>query len=113
MRPGTVAIRARTVVAILAAVTLAALVAGCGSFDSKASGEHLIHNYVDKFGKGQVKLKSVSCPSGVAQKTGSSYSCKVVLRNVHSGQQASGTITIHIDAGNKVEILGSRDVHVG
>ena len=59
-----------------------------------------------------MKLKSVNCPSGVAQKTGSSYSCKVVLRNVHSGQQASGTITIHIDSGNKVEILGSQDVHV-
>jgi hypothetical protein len=105
-------IRFRTVIAILAALAVAGLVAGCGSFDSKASGEHLIHNYVGKFGKGQVKLKSVSCPSGVAQKAGSSYSCKVVLRNVRSGQQASGTITIHIDSGNKVEIRGSQDVHV-
>ena len=51
---------------------------------------------MNKFGKGQVALNSVSCPSGVAQKTGSAYSCKVVLRSVHSGQQSWGTITIHI-----------------
>ncbi len=104
--------RLRAVVILLASVAVAGLVAGCGSFDSKASGEHLIRNYVNRFGKGQVALKSVNCPSGVAQKTGSSYPCKVVLRNVHSGQQASGTITIHIESGNKVEILGSQDVHV-
>jgi hypothetical protein len=109
MRLGT---RLRTVVAFIAVLAVAGLVAGCGSFDSKSSGEHLIHNYVDKFGKGQVKIKSVSCPSGVAQKAGSSFNCKVVLRNVHSGQQASGTITVHIDSGNKVEIKGSQDVHV-
>jgi hypothetical protein len=113
MTPGSVAIRLRTVVVIVTALAVAGLVAGCGSFDSKASGEHLIRDYVGKFGKGQVTLKSASCPSGVAQKTGSSYNCKVVLRNVQGGMQVSGTITIHIASGNKVEILGSQDVHVG
>jgi hypothetical protein len=91
----------------------AVLLGGCGSFDSKASGQHLIRDYVTKFGKGQLTLTSVDCPSGVAQKTGASYDCKVVLRNVHTGQRASGTITIHMVSGNKVEIGGAQDIHVG
>jgi phosphoheptose isomerase len=104
--------RVRAGIAIVAAIAVAGLVAGCGSFDSKVSGEHLIKNYVGKYGKGRVTLKSVSCPSDVKQKTGSSYACKVTLKNVQSGQQANGTITIHIVSGNKVEIFGSQDVHV-
>jgi hypothetical protein len=96
----------------LAALAVAAVLAGCGSFDSKASGEHLIKDYVNKFGKNTVAVKSVDCPSGVAQKAGTTFNCKVTLRNIHSGRAASGTITIHIAKGNKVEILGSQDVHI-
>jgi hypothetical protein len=98
--------------ATIAGLASAAVLSACGSFDSKSSGEHLIHDYVNRFGKGVVGLTSVSCPSGVAQKAGTSYSCKVVLRNVRSGRHASGTITVHIVKGDKVEIQGSRDVHV-
>jgi hypothetical protein len=88
------------------------VVAGCGSFDSKASGEHLIRNYIGRFGKGQVSLTSVSCPSGVAQKTGTAFACHVVLRNAGTGKRLSGTITVHIVSGDKVEIDGAQDVHV-
>jgi hypothetical protein len=103
----------RAGIATTAAVAVAAAVAGCGSFDSKSSGEHLIRDYVSRFGKGQVRLSSVSCPSGIAEKQGTAYSCKVTLRNVHNGQHLSGTITVHIVKGNKVEIQGSQDVHLG
>jgi hypothetical protein len=104
--------RLRMIMLAVAVLAVAGLVAGCGSFDSKASGEHLIKDYVSKFGKGQVKLTSVSCPSGVAEKTGTSYACSVVLHNVSTGQRQSGTITVHIVSGDKVEIDGSQDVHV-
>jgi hypothetical protein len=99
-------------IAASAAVAVAASVSGCGSFDSKASGEHLIRGYVAKFGKQQVTLSSVSCPSGVAEKAGTAYNCKVRLRDVPNGKLVSGTITVHIVNGNKVEIEGSQDVHL-
>ena len=41
--------------ALLCALGLSA----CGGFDSAASGEHLIKDYVKKFGKGKVVVKSV------------------------------------------------------
>jgi hypothetical protein len=104
--------RARAITLAVAALVVAGLVAGCGSFDSKASGENLIRNYVNKFGKGQVTLTSVSCPSGVAEKAGTSYACNVVLHSVSRGQRLTGTVTIHIVSGDKVEIDGSQDVHV-
>jgi len=44
-----------------------------GGFDSAASGEHLIRDYVKKFGQGRVSVKSVSCPGGVKDKTGGQY----------------------------------------
>jgi hypothetical protein len=105
--------RTRTTLLAVAALAIAALVAGCGSFDSKSSGEHLIRDYIKKFGRGQLTLTSVSCPSGVAQKTGTAYPCKVVLRNASTGKQVPGTITVHIVSGNKVELEGAQDVHIG
>jgi len=104
--------RIRSITLALATLAVAGLVAGCGSFDSKASGEHLIRDYINKFGTGQVKLTSVSCPSGVPQKTGTAYSCKVMLRNLPTGRPLSGTITVHIVNGDKVEIEGRQDVHL-
>jgi hypothetical protein len=88
-------------------------VSGCGGgFDSAASGEHLIKDYVKKFGQGRVSVKSVNCPGGVKEKVGGSYDCKVVLRDSSAGTDHSGTITIHMEKGNKVEINGSTDIHV-
>jgi hypothetical protein len=87
--------------------------AACGGgFDSKVSGEHLIKDYVKKFGQGNVVVKSIGCPSGVAEKVGGSYDCKVTLRDKATGTNHSGTITIHMTNGKKVEIDGSRDIHI-
>ncbi|HEY3729450.1 MAG TPA: hypothetical protein VGL51_19895 [Solirubrobacteraceae bacterium] len=104
--------RVRAAIAITATIAVAAGVTGCGSFDSKSSGEHLIRNYVNRFGKGQVTLSSVNCPSGIAQREGTAYNCKVTLRNLPNGRLVPGTITVHIVKGNKVEIQGAQDVHL-
>ncbi len=94
--------------AVLCAIGLSA----CGGFDSAASGEHLIKDYVKKFGQGKVEVKSVNCPGGVKQKVGGSYDCKVVLKDKTTGKDHPGSITIHMASGNKVEITGGQDIHV-
>jgi hypothetical protein len=101
-RPGTAAV---------CALTCALGLTACGGFDSAASGEHLIKDYVKKFGQNKVTVKSVSCPGGVKQKTGGTYDCKVVLHDTTTNSDHSGTITIHMIAGDKVEITGSQDLH--
>jgi len=94
--------------AVLCALGLSA----CGGFDSAASGDHLIKDYVKKFGQGKVVVKSANCPGGVKQKVGGSYDCKVVLTDKTTKKDHSGTITIHMASGNKVEIIGGQDIHV-
>jgi hypothetical protein len=84
----------------------------CGGFDSAASGEHLIKDYVTKFGQGKVSVNSVRCPGGVSQKVGGTYNCTVVLHDKVTGQDHPGTITIHMASNNKVEIQGSQDLHI-
>lgn len=112
----TTGLRRRT--AAISAIGLTALgLAACGSsFDSKASGEHLIKDYVKKRGNGNVTLTSVKCPSGVKEKAGSSYDCNVAMRVAPQGTSLTsnlvGTITVHIESGNKVAITGRNDVHV-
>ena len=101
----------RTILAI-AATALAIGLAGCGTFDSKASGERLTRDYVSKNGQGTVTLKSVSCPSGIKQQAGHSYACSVTLRVLPTRADHPGTITIHMESGNKVAIDGRQDVHL-
>jgi hypothetical protein len=95
---------------LAAAFTLSA----CGSFDSKASGENLIKKWVpdklDKVSGQPIKLSSVSCPSGVKNKAGSAYDCKLTLENTATHKSQSGTITIHITK-NQVQIQGGSDLH--
>jgi hypothetical protein len=83
-----------------------------GGFDSAASGDHLIRDYVTKFGAGKVEVKSTNCPGGVAQKVGATYACKVVLHDKVTAKDHPGTITIHMAAGDKVEILGPQDLSI-
>jgi len=101
----------RAIPVILIAL-LATALAGCGSFDSRASGERLIRDYVSKNGQGNVTLRSVSCPGGISQHAGRSYNCSITLYVIPTRTAHSGTITIHMEAGNKVAINGRRDVHV-
>ncbi|HUO69929.1 MAG TPA: hypothetical protein VMU39_04065 [Solirubrobacteraceae bacterium] len=96
---------------VVGALTCALGVSACGGFDSAASGEHLINDYVKKFGQGKVTVKSAKCPGGVKETAGATYDCKVVLHDKTTGTDHSGTITIHIASGNKVEITGSQDLH--
>jgi hypothetical protein len=103
-------LRVPALAAVVAAVTLG--VTACGSsFDSAASGDNLIKDYIKKYGNGTVSLKSVSCPSGIKLTVGGTYNCKVVLHSGATNKDVSGTITIHMIAGNKVEIRGAQDLH--
>ncbi len=101
----------RPIAALLAAGCALGL-AACGGFDSQASGEHLIRDYVNRFGQGRVTLRSVSCPSGVAERKGGTYNCHVVLHDRATGRNHTGTITVHMLATNQVGIQGGQDVHV-
>jgi hypothetical protein len=102
----------RSVVVCVSMLILALALSACGSFDSAASGQNLIKDYVKKFGQGKVSVKSVSCPSGVKQKVGTTYDCQVKLHDTTANADSAGTITIHMAAGNKVEIQGKQDLHL-
>jgi hypothetical protein len=102
--------RRRPGLAVVGTLACAVGLSACGGFDSAASGEHLIKSYVSKFGQGKVAVKSASCPGGVSEKAGGTYTCKAVLHDNATGTDHPGTITIHMAAGNKVEILGSQDL---
>ncbi len=99
-------------IAALVAVGCGLGLAACGGFDSAASGEHLVRDYIGKFGRGRVSVKSVSCPGGIAKRTGGSYACHVVLHDKATGKDHVGTITVHMLSGNTVGIEGAQDVHV-
>jgi hypothetical protein len=100
----------RLVPALIAVPLLGGTLAACGSTVDPKSGENLIRDYVKR--SPSVKLSSVSCPSGVKPKDGTSFNCKVAVKD-SSGANHSGTITVHITSGGKkVEILGPQDIHV-
>ena len=107
-----VILRPRSALTALAVLASTIGLSACGGFDSAASGEHLIKDYVKRFGQGRVSVKSVSCPGGVKEKVGGSFDCNVVLRDTAAGADHPGTITIHLEKGNRVEINGSTDIHV-
>jgi hypothetical protein len=104
---------ARGTVMALVALSCALAVGGCGGgFDSSTSGERLIRNFYERFGQGRVAVRSVTCPGGIRQKVGTTYACKVVLRDTAAGVDHKGTITIHVAAGNKVQLRPAQDIHV-
>ena len=102
----------RRILAVITAAACTVVLAACGSFDSASSGESLIKTYVSKFGRGKIALSVATCPTGVAQKAGGSFTCQVIVHELKTRIQQSGTITIHMLAGNKVSIDASRDVHI-
>ena len=95
-----------------AAVAAALGLAACGSFDSAASGQNLIKDYVKRYGGDRVSIKNLKCPSGVKQQSGGSYDCQVTLHVNANNTDSKGTITIHMVSGNKVEIFGRQDLHL-
>ena len=99
-----------------AAVAFATGLSACGGFDSAASGESLIRDYIKQNTTPGSKPtnEKISCPSGVAQKTGGTYECKLsaTIATGASATPVSGTVTIHMIAGNKVEVQGKSDFHL-
>lgn len=101
---------------LLAGPALAAALglSACGSFDSKASGEHLLQSWVPgtlaKVVGDPLQLKSVDCPSNVKEQNGATYDCKISILDKKTQKTHSGTVTIHM-VGKKVEVRGS-DLHV-
>jgi hypothetical protein len=96
----------------LAAVPAIAIVlAGCGSTIDPSSGENLIRNFIKR--SPAVTLKSVSCPSGVKPKDGTTFDCRVSVTDSRTRAVHSGTITVHVTgSGKKIEILGGQDIHI-
>jgi hypothetical protein len=94
--------KAFTAVAVMG--SLAAL-AGCGETKiDKGKAEGLARKVA---GSGTVKLKTVSCPSGLAAKKGATFDCSLVYVD-----GAKGTITIHqTDSNGHVE-TGASDIHI-
>jgi hypothetical protein len=102
----------RVVPALIGLPLLGGALGACGTttVDPK-SGENLIRTYVKR--SPSVTLKSVSCPSGVKPKDGTTFDCKLDVKDASTGVDHKGTITVHITGGGKkVEILGAQDVHV-
>jgi hypothetical protein len=100
----------RLVSALMTVPVLGISLAACGTTVDPASGEKLIRDFAKQ---NQAAVKSVSCPSGVKPKDGSTFDCKVDLTENSTGKDHKGTITVHITAGGKkVEITGSQDIHL-
>jgi hypothetical protein len=85
----------------------AAVVTGCGTTTEidHAKAENLIRRSVKELGR--TAVKTVSCPSGVEAKKGSTFTCHATLAN-----GTRGTVTIHIvnDQG-RIVIRGPSDYH--
>jgi hypothetical protein len=106
--------RTRSLLVVAPALLAAVALSACGSFDSKASGEHLINQWVPgTLSKGlhtPLKVASVSCPSGIKDKVGNQYDCKATIEDTQTHKSKSGTITIHITKDHVV-IRGLSDLH--
>ena len=102
--------RGRLFSALITVPVLGVALAACGTTVDPASGEKLIRDFAKQ---NQATVKSVSCPSGVKPKDGTTFDCKVDLTENSTGKEHKGTITVHITGGGKkVEITGSQDIHL-
>jgi hypothetical protein len=78
----------RRLLTIPLAVALTAVIAGCGeTVIGQKGAEDLAKKVASSAG---VKLKSVSCPSGLKAKKGADFDCKLVAQD-----GSKGTITLH------------------
>jgi hypothetical protein len=95
----------RRVITLPLAVALVALIAGCGETSIDQKGAEGLARKVGN--SGTVKLKSVSCPSGLKAKKGADFDCDLVYSD-----GTNATITLHqLDDKGHVRTTG-RDVHV-
>ena len=95
---------------VVAAVAVSAcLLAGCTKTIDSGGAEKLIRNSVDS--AGNVKVKSVSCPSDVTAKAGGKFDCKLTV-TAPNGSEHSGTVTIHMLDSNGHVRADSSDFHI-
>ncbi len=76
--------------ALVAAISVAALVAGCGGtvIDDAKTEDAIAENVESSLGK---KVSSVDCPSGVDVEAGASFECTVSLTG---GKEETATLKI-------------------
>jgi hypothetical protein len=91
------------------AVVPAFLLAGCAKTIDGSGAEKLIRNSVNS--AGNVKVKSVSCPSDVTAKAGGTFDCKLTV-TAPNGSEHSGTVTIHMLDNNGRVHADSSDFHI-
>jgi hypothetical protein len=91
-------------VALVAAAAVTAW--GCGTTQiDHAKAEKLIRDLVSQ--GGNTSVTSVSCPSGINAKAGTSFTCSVKLANGRSG-----TVTEHIQDSSGTLFVGPGDLHL-
>jgi hypothetical protein len=56
----------------------------------------------------------VGCPSGKPNTVGTSYDCTIYAVLVHNGVRRGvrGTVTVHVEKGNKVGFVPTHDMHI-
>jgi Domain of unknown function (DUF4333) len=88
-------------------LALAATVAGCSTGEIKID-QKKAEGLARKIGdSGQVRVKTVSCPSGLKAKKGADFDCNLVYAD---GQKA--TITMHqLDDKGRIRTSGT-DIHL-
>jgi Domain of unknown function (DUF4333) len=95
----------RRLFAVPLAASLVALVAGCGEIKiDQGKAEDLARKIADS---GQVKTKTISCPSDEKAKKGADFDCDLVYAD-----GTKGTITIH-QRNDKGDIAtAGADIHI-
>ena len=86
----------RLLLAVPAAAALALGLAACGNLDS-GKIESEISKQVEKQAQGQVKVKSVDCPSGRKIKKGDRFTCTITAEN---GATTKAQVVQQDDKGN-------------
>jgi len=95
-----------------AALVPALALAGCGTATiDNGEAEQLVRQAIAR-GNGSVKVKSVSCPSGVTDKAGATFDCKVSLMQVSNGSVHNGFVTLHMVNGKGQVAINPSDFHV-
>jgi ABC-type uncharacterized transport system auxiliary subunit len=93
---------------VAAAAMCAFALAGCGTATvDNAQAEQIVRRAVNNSTSG-AKLKKISCPSGVAVKTGTSFSCTLTV-TLPNGSTHSGTVMLHIVDENGTPHLKASD----
>ena len=104
--------RARNLAVPALALALAGALAGCGTATiDNTKAEQLIRRAVAQ-GNGSVTVRSVRCPSGVVERAGRTFECKISVSEVSTGSVHRGTVTVHMTNSKGQVEINSADFHV-